>query len=116
MTDATPDPLTDEPTSAPDEGPEFVVTPTLRAFTELVERVDHLEASAPALDDDDTDPDEATQARLTRHRTEIEQIKTTINALIRYVTSPGSPAPQPIPPAPVAAAPAAPAPTPGVTP
>jgi hypothetical protein len=118
VTDATPDPLTDATTPAPDEGPEFVVTPTLRAFGELVARVEHLEADSPALPaegDDDAAEDAATDARLARHRAEIEAVKTTLNALIEYLTVPGANLPAAIPPAPVAT-PAAADPTSGVTP
>jgi hypothetical protein len=108
VTDATTDQLTDETTPAPDEGPEYVVTPTLRGFSELVARVEHLEASSEAIGDDTTDPDEQTgdaltQARLTRHRGEIERIKVTLNAIIEYLTVPNAQLPAAIPAAPVAA-------------
>lgn len=115
MTDATCDPLTDETTPAPDEGPDYVVTPTLRAFGELVGRVEHLEADAPAHPADDADEDDEellTQQRLTRHRSEIEEIKRVLNGVIEYLAVPGAAIPTPIPPAPAAAA-ATPATTPG---
>jgi hypothetical protein len=69
--------LTDETTPAGDEGPEYVVTPTLRAFGELVTRVEQLEANSPRDRQTTTTrtDDALTQARLTRHRGEIEQIK-----------------------------------------
>lgn len=105
MTDETPDPLTDETTPAPDEGPEYVVTPTLRAFGELVSRVEDLEADTAAHageDDEDDAEDAATAGRLDRHRAEIEAIKRTLNALIEYIVVPGSPAPTPLQPAPTA--------------
>lgn len=115
MTDATPDTLTDETTPAGDEGPEYVVTPTLRAFGELVTRVEQLEANSPALGSEDDEADDAlTQARLTRHRTEIEAIKRAINSLIDYLGTSDAPLPVAIPAAPVAA-PATTDPT-GVTP
>lgn len=115
MTDATPDPQPDETTPAEDQGPEYVVTPTLRAFGELVDRVEHLEGNSPAIDDADEDDDALTQARLTRHRGEIEQIKRTLNSLIQYLGTSDAPLPVTIPAAPVAA-PATTDPTPGVTP
>lgn len=109
MTDETPDPT---PAPTPDEGPEFVVTPTLRAFREIVERIEHLESHAPAIDEDDAADEQAGGAdltlvheRLTRHRGEIEAIKRAVNGLIRFVQG-EAPIPAEIPAATVAAPPA----------
>jgi hypothetical protein len=86
VTDATPDPLLDETTPADGAGPEYVVTPTLRAFGELHARVEHLEASSPAVDETgEEDDDTLTAERLGRHRAELEQIKRTVNSLIEYL-------------------------------
>lgn len=114
MTDETTDPQTDETT----DGAPYGVVPLLPAWKELVGRVEHLEASAPAEhpdDEPDEDDDEAaTQARLSRHRGEIEEIKRTLNGVIEFLTVPGVDLPNQIPAAPVATT-ATPTSTPGAS-
>lgn len=85
----------------------FEMVPTSEAYMQLaaqvadiIEDVEHLQASTPAIPDDETTPDDSTDtsvlsARLDRHRTEIEEIKKRYNALIRYLGSTDLPAAQP---------------------
>lgn len=84
-----------DPTTTAAQDKSLVIVPTLQGWLELAERVEALEAAAPATVPDDVEPLtlQSLSDRLDRHRGELEDIKGRWNQMIRYLRLQTGPTP-----------------------